>query len=150
MLIDLVLAIAHHLLMFALVAVLVTELMLIRPDMTAAQVLRVSRIDASYGALAASILLVGIGRVVFGLKGWEYYAGNLFFWAKMAAFLAVAILSIPPTMRIVAWRRTAGTDAEFRPLAAEVAAVRAFMHREAVAFVLIPIFAALMARGYPL
>jgi len=145
---DLVLAIGHHLLMFALPVVLVMQMMLIRPDMTSAALARVGRLDIAYGTTAGLILLVGVLRVVFGLKGWEYYVTNLFFWAKIAAFLAVAILSISPTMRIIAWRRAARDSTEFRPATADVMAVRRTLHREAAAFVLIPVFAALMARGY--
>jgi putative membrane protein len=74
----------------------------------------------------------------------------VFFWAKMAAFAAVALLSIAPTVRIVAWRRKAKVDPAFRPFEEEVNRVRAFLLAEAAVFVLIPVFAAVMARGYGL
>lgn len=145
---DLVLAVAHHLLMFALLTVLVMEMMLVRPEMTSTQVVRVGRLDIAYGATAGLILVVGFGRVFFGLKGWDHYFANLFFWAKIAAFLTVAALSIPPTMRIIAWRAAVRANANFRPQSSEIRTVRGYIHWEAVVFVLIPIFAALMARGY--
>jgi putative membrane protein len=63
---DLILAIFHHLLMFTLVAVLVAEIMLIRPEMTTAHVHRVGQLDAAYGAVAGLILVVGFSRVCFG------------------------------------------------------------------------------------
>ena len=49
MLTDLVLAIAHHLLIFSLAAVLVAELVLVRPHMPPADIVRVGRIDMAYG-----------------------------------------------------------------------------------------------------
>ena len=143
---DLILAIGHHLLMFALVAVLVMELMLVRPEMTSAHVARVARLDIAYGALAGAILAVGVARVVFGSRGYGYYLGNVFFWAKIAAFLAVGVLSIAPTRRIAVWRREARGNPDFRPQSGDVRSVRRVMHWEAVVFALIPIFAALMAR----
>ncbi|MEX0852815.1 MAG: DUF2214 family protein [Bauldia sp.] len=147
MLTDLILAISHHLLVFGLLAVLVMEIMLTRPEMTSAQVVRVGWLDTAYGALASLVLAVGIGRVFFGLKGWEFYATNPFFWAKIAAFLLVGGLSVPPTLRIVGWRAAARGNSDFRPQSGEIRTVRRYMHWEAAVFVLIPIFAAVMARS---
>lgn len=150
MLTDLILAIAHHLLIFSLVAVLVMELTMIRPEMSNAQVLRVGRLDIAYGAIATLIVIVGFGRVFFGAKPSAFYLANWLFWAKIAAFVAVGVLSAPPTLRILRWRAAALSDPNYRPPPAEVATVRQFMHAEAMVFVLIPILAALMARGYGL
>jgi len=150
MLTDLILAIVHHLLIFALVAVLVMELMLVRPEISNAQVRYVGRLDIAYGAIAGLILVVGFGRVFYGAKGADFYLHNWVFWAKIAAFLAVGVLSAPPTLRILRWRSAAQADRNYRPPSAEVLTVRRFMHYEAMVFVLIPVFAALMARGYGL
>jgi putative membrane protein len=60
----------------------------------------------------------------------------------------MGLLSFPPTRRIGAWRKAAIADAGFAPPTDEIMTVRRFMHWEAVVFILIPIFAALMARGY--
>lgn len=144
--IDLILAIAHHLLMFGLLAVLVIEMMLARPGLAGDRLARLGSLDIAYGALAGLLLAVGFARVFFGLKGPEYYFSNLFFWLKIAAFLIVGLLSLPPTRRILAWRGRARSDPGFSPPADEIAMVRRFMHIEAVVFMLIPIFAALMAR----
>lgn len=147
MLTDLLLAIAHHLLIFALVAVLVMELMLVRPGMTTAQVLRAGRLDMAYGAIAGLIIVVGFGRVFFGAKPWDFYIYNWVFWAKIAVFAVIGILSVPPTLRLLRWRSAAEKDATFRPSDGEIAGVRRLMHWEAVVFILLPIFAAMMARG---
>jgi putative membrane protein len=144
--VDLVLAIAHHLLMFALLAVLVAELMLVRPALSGRRLERLGGLDLGYGAVAGLILVVGFARVFFGLKGPDYYLANVFFWLKIACFLLVGVLSVPPTRRILAWRGKAKLDPGFEPPAGEIATVRRYMHAEAVVFVLIPIFAALMAR----
>ena len=150
MLTDLLLAIAHHLLIFALLALLVTEMMTVRPEMSTAAVLRVARLDMFYGAAAGLILIVGFARVFFGVKGAAFYLQNPVFWAKIAAFMVVGGLSVPPTLRIIGWRAAARSDPDFRPQSAEVRSVRRFMHWEGIVFFLIPVFAAMMARGYGL
>ena len=145
-LLDALLAIAHHLLAFALAIVLTMEIMLTRRDIDAPRMTYLSRLDIAFGAVAAGILVIGIGRVLYGLKGPEYYVANGFFWAKMAAFAGVGLLSIRPTMSIIRWRASVRANAEFRPAPGDVMAVRRLMHYEAMLFTLIPIFAALMAR----
>ena len=148
MFVDLILAILHRLLMFALLSLLVIEMMTVRPGVRAEGIRRASRLDIAYGIVAGLILAVGFARVFFGLKGPDFYLSNPFFWAKIAAFLAVALLSLPPTPRLLGWRAKLRTEPDFIPPAAEIGNVRLFMHLEATVFVLIPVFAALMARGY--
>ena len=86
----------------------------------------------------------------YGIKGAEFYLANLVFWAKIAAFAVVGLLSAPPTIRILRWRRSVRMAPDFVPPAEEIAGVRRFMRLEAGVFFLIPVFAAMMARGYGL
>jgi putative membrane protein len=145
---DLHFAMAHHLLVFALAGVLAFEIGAVRAGMAGKDVRRIARADAWYGILAAAIIAVGFSRAVFAAKGWAYYSVNLFFWAKIAAFAIVGLLSILPTLAYVRWRRAGRTDAAFVPPADEVARVRRILWLEALVFALIPLFAAAMARGY--
>ena len=116
---DLVLAILHHTFVFALFAVLFAELVMVRRGIDAATVTRVQSIDLWYGVLAALIVIVGFFRAIFAAKGWDYYAHNAFFWAKIGTFVVIGLLSIPPTLALLKWRR-AGT----LPPATAVAKVR--------------------------
>jgi putative membrane protein len=150
MLTDLLLAIAHHLLVFGLLGLLITEMMTIRPAMSAAAVRYVAKLDIAYGIVASLVLIVGFSRVFFGIKGAGFYLSNPVFWAKMAAFLILGLLSIPPTLRVIGWRKAADGNDHFQPPDHEVRAVRRYMHYEGMAFFTIPILAALMARGYGL
>lgn len=142
---DLILAVLHHLLMFLIAAVIAGEFVLMRKGLSGRNLAVLAHMDRMYGVLALAIILVGVGRVVFGLKGWEYYVFNIAFWAKMAAFAAVGILSITPTVRILKWVR-AGEG--FAVPDAEIVAMRRFLAAELVVFALIPVFAAMMARGF--
>jgi putative membrane protein len=144
---DLLLAIAHHLLIFGLVAVLAAEIVLVRPGLGGNALVRLGGLDRAYGMLAGLILIVGFSRVFFGLKGWEYYIYYWVFWAKIAAFAIVGLLSIPPTLRIAEWSRKAKAEPGHVVPDTEVASVRAYLRAEGAVFVLIPIFAAAMARG---
>jgi putative membrane protein len=58
-----------------------------------------------YGIFAALILIVGFSRAILAAKGWDYHAHNAFFWAKIAIFLVIGLLSVPPTIVYVKWRR---------------------------------------------
>jgi putative membrane protein len=147
---DLILAIFHHLLVFALLAVLTYELAMVRVGMAAKDIAKVSRVDAVYGILAALILVVGFLRVFYGAKGPAFYLENPIFWAKIIAFLVVGLLSIWPTLRLIAWRNRIQREPAFLPSPAEIKNVRLFMRLEGTVFILIPIFAAMMARGYGL
>jgi len=147
-LVDLLLAIGHHLLAFALAAALAAELILLRPGLAGRELRVVARVDQIFGALALAIVIVGVTRVFFGLKGWQFYVASWAFWAKMIAFAAVGLLSIRPTMRIIAWRSAANNATGLYVVPdSEIAAVRRLVHWEAAVFLLIPAFAAMMARG---
>ena len=148
--IDLILAIAHHLGAFMVAGIIAAEWALVRPEMSVGQIRQVAKIDALYGIAAGLVLLVGFARVFFGLKGSEFYLQNPVFWAKIAAFAVVGIVSIAPTLVFISWRDKAKNNPTFAPSADEIASVRRYVKIEAHVFVLIPIFAAAMARGFGL
>jgi putative membrane protein len=140
---DLHLAVAHHLLVFSLFGVLSAELISVRRGMAASDVPRLSRVDLCYGVLAGLILAVGFSRAVLAAKGWEYYSQNAFFWLKIATFAAIGILSIPPTITFLKWRRTGATPSDD-----QILSVRRFLWAETTLFAPLLGFAAAMARGY--
>lgn len=146
MLTDATLAILHHVLVFALFSMLTAELMLVRPGLAGDALKRLGGIDGAYGGIALSVLVVGAARLVWGAKGWDYYAANPWFWAKIATFLLVGVLSVPPTMRYVAWRKAHSANAAHAVPAAEISRVRALIHAQLGLLILLPVFAALMAR----
>ena len=147
MIADLHLAIAHHLLVFAIVAIFAMQLTLVRPGLDAAGATRLGAIDGAYGALSLAVIAVGFARVVYGLKGWDYYSGYWVFWAKVGVFLLVGLLSIRPTMRFQRWRKAAAADPGYTVPQAEIASTRRLLHLEALPLALIPVLAAMLARG---
>jgi putative membrane protein len=144
--IDLALAVMHHLAILSLILIVGAELALMRGDLTVAVVRRLASIDAGYGISAGVIVIVGVTRVVLGAKGWVFYVHNPYFWGKMATFLVVGLLSIHPTVAFLRWRGATNADATFVPSPDSVAAVRRTVLIEAALLGLIVAFAAAMAR----
>jgi putative membrane protein len=140
---DLGFAVAHHLLVFSLFGVLFAELAAVRRGMTAEGVRTVAAIDLSYGVLAGLIVVVGFARAVFAAKGWTYYSHNLFFWSKIAIFVVIGLLSIPPTIAYIRWKR-----AGLAPDDSQVAGARRYLYAELALFAPLLACAAAMARGY--
>lgn len=146
--IDFSLAAAHHVVVFALAGLLFAELVLVRAGLAAGAVKRLAGIDTGYGLLAFGVIVVGVLRVLFGDKGWDFYSVSHAFWTKMGLFLVVAILSIIPTLSFRRWQRAAGGSADFLVPRDEIATARRFIHIQLGLLLLIPIAAAAMARGF--
>jgi putative membrane protein len=145
---DLLFAIGHHVLVFALAGVIAFEVGVARAGLNANDIRRLGAADRWYGILAALILIVGFARANFAAKGWDYYSHNHFFWAKIGCFAVVGLLSIQPTVAFIRWRGAQKKDEKFLPTSAQITTVRRFLWAEVFFFALIPIFAAAMARGY--
>jgi putative membrane protein len=145
-LIDLILAILHHLLVFGMFATATGEWLLLRTEMSARTLDLLVKIDRGLGIHAVSIVVVGVLRVIFGLRGYQYYVDNPYFWAKMASFVAAGIVSIQPTFRFLAWQRRHKADESFLPDREETRRVRKALLLERLLLFLVIIFAATMAR----
>ena len=98
-------ALLHHLAAFTLVAALVAEHLLFDRRLDAPAARRLQIVDAVYGLSAGVLLVAGLLRVFYFEKGLQYYLGNPWFVAKMALFVAIALLSIYPTVSFASWRR---------------------------------------------
>ena len=95
----------HFLLIFALVAILAAQNALIRPGITVSDLRLAATLDRVYGISAVLLLGVGFARVLWGTKGSPFYLSNPLFWTKLGFFMAVAIISIPPTLRLIQWSK---------------------------------------------
>lgn len=140
---DLCLAIAHHIVIYALFGILVAQLMLVKNGMPFATLARIVKLDLWYGVVALLILIIGLSRAIFAAKGWNYYSHNVFFWCKIITFGAVGIASIWPTIAFRQWTRSG-----ILPDPAQVSAVRRVLHIESALFCFLLFFAAAMARGF--
>ncbi len=139
---DLTLAIGHHLLIFGIFGVLFAEFWVLQPGMSPASAIRLASVDGWYGGFAGALVVLGFCRAIFAAKGWAYYSHNGFFWAKIATFAAIGLLSVRPTLEFIRWRRAGSA-----PNDAAIRAVRRYLQMELGLFALLPMFAAAMARG---
>ncbi len=148
MLLDALLAWLHFLCIFTLVGALVAELVLYRRQMSLARVLQLQRIDNLYGISAGLVVVSGVLRVTLGLRGASFYLHNPIFWTKMGFFLAVALLSIPPTIHYLQLRRAANPDGTVVVPERSYRNMWALLVGEVALLAWIPFFATLMTHGY--
>jgi putative membrane protein len=139
---TLALAATHHLLALAMAALLAAELAMLTADATRARMQALGRVDLAYGVAFAALVVVGLARVIWTEKGWDYYAASPAFWTKMATLALITALSLPPTIRYIRWGRAGRT-----PSPTEVAGTRRYLWAEAALFPLLGLAAAAMARG---
>ena len=121
-------AFLHHVAAFALVSAILVEFVLIRQELNAVMARRLALADMVVGISAGVLLVVGLLRVFYFEKGAAFYFNNAAFIAKLALFLAVALASVYPTLKFLAWRKN--------PDASAVPLVRRILHLELVGVVL--------------
>jgi putative membrane protein len=146
MLSDLILAILHHLAVVILIVLIAVELGLLKPGLSVRDLRILAIVDAAYGATAGLVIIIGVCRVIWGIKGVDFYLSNPWFWSKMASFALIGILSVPPTIAILKWRKVGRADATFLPPDTEVSRLRVFVKTQVALLALVVAFAAAMAR----
>src|SRR5689334_16521247 len=136
----------HYLAIVLISGFLVGEMVVCRPSLEAEQVRLLPRLDVAFFAAALLALVTGLLRLFVYGKGVAFYLPNPFFLAKMALYIAIAGLSIKPTLAFIRWRRRLAESGELPP-APEIAAARRLIHVEVALLALMPLMAVLMARG---
>ena len=144
---DALLAYAHFIAIFGIVATLFAELAIYRSEMQATVARRLQRIDLAFGLSAALVLLSGAGRLFFGLKGANFYLQNPIFWTKISLFLIVGIISIWPTVHYLRWGPALQSGAPILEAPQQFKKIRALVIAEILILLAIPLCATLMARG---
>lgn len=137
----------HFVAIFLLFALLVLEHQLFRLPLNFKRARSLFRVDLAFGIVAGVVLITGAARAMHYGKGLDYYLNNSFFHAKIGLFVVVALLSIYPTVTFLKWRPAlkAGQIPLISP--AKARWVKLVIRIELLALLLIPLLAALMARG---
>ena len=144
---DAILAYLHFAAIFMLFAFLTTQAILIRAPLDARMVRLMGRTDLWYFGSAFAVLVTGFLRAVLGAKGADFYFNSWPIYAKIALFLAVAVISVKPTMTFIRWKRMYERDAAWQVPAGEQVAMRRLIMVEVHLAALIPVFAVIMSRG---
>jgi putative membrane protein len=147
-LLDALLAWLHFLCIFALVGTLLAELAFYRRRMDVARITQLARIDMFYGISAGVVVLSGILRVTFGLKGAAFYLHNPIFWTKMGLFAALGLLSIPPTIHYLRIRSRADASGAVSVDEGGYRRTWAVLGIEVGLLACIPLLGTLLAHGY--
>lgn len=108
MLIETLLASAHLWAMLGMVVFSTTQAVICRPEsMNAALVQRLLRLDRIYLASVALLLGSGAARLVWGIKGWQWYVGQPLFHIKMTLVALTLVLVVLCSLTIRRWVRQA-------------------------------------------
>jgi len=144
---DAILAYLHFTAIFLLFSFLTVQVVLIRGPLDERIVRLLGRMDIWYFSSAIAALVTGFLRAAFGAKGGDFYFNAWPIYVKIALFLAVAVISIKPTMTFIRWKRSYERDPAWRVPAGEQAAMRKLVFVEVHLAALIPVFAVIMSRG---
>lgn len=140
-------AFLHHLAAFTLVCAIAIELVLIRDELTIERARTLLRIDMIAGIAAGTLLVVGALRVFVFEKGGAFYFHNAFFHIKLTAFVAVALLTIYPTLEFLSWRKALQRGQRPFVEPQKIRRIRTLLHLELISIVVILFSAAMMSRG---
>lgn len=140
-------AFLHHLCFVAIMLLLSFEMLLLKQPLTLASARKIMRYDAIYGAFAGAVLIVGALRVMYFEKGPLYYMHSAPFMAKMALFVAVALISIYPTLTFLKWGKSLKQGIVPELDEAKNRRLRILIHVELTLLLLMMLCAAMMAKG---
>ncbi|OWQ88510.1 hypothetical protein CDN99_16800 [Roseateles aquatilis] len=137
----------HILAILSLVVFLGSQAALCRGEwMNAAVVRRLSRLDMIYGMTAVAVLLTGLARTWWGMKGLGWYWHQPLLHFKFGMFVVIGLISIKPTLTYRRWVKTLDGGGGL-PGADDVRATRRLVMLQAHLLILIPIAAVMLARG---
>ena len=137
----------HYVAMTVIAVFLVVEHMLCVPGLTGGRIRLLARVDLLYMGAAVLALATGAARVIWFGKGAAFYLHNPVFYIKLALFVAVGLISIPPTLQYLRWLRSLESGIENVAADYQVLRVRRYILVELLMFALIPLMATFMARG---
>ena len=140
---EIILRYIHFISIFAIVGSLVSEHLLLKKELSRAEITRLSRIDAVYGIAALILLTAGLTLWLGGFgKPSVYYSKNWIFHTKITMFITIGLLSIYPTVFFIKNRK--GNPEERIKIPSLVFWMLRF---ELLLLLIIPLLAGLMAHG---
>jgi putative membrane protein len=144
---EAILASLHLLALLTLVVFLTSQAALCRVEwMNAAVVQRLARLDMIYGMAAVILLLTGLARLFWGVKGPATYVASPLFHIKMTLFVLVFLLSLKPTFTFRRWKKALDAGGQL-PAAAEIAQTRKWVMWQGHVIPVIAVIAIFWARG---
>lgn len=136
----------HYLGIMAMMALLVLEHRLFKPQLSVEDARALLRVDGFYGTIAGVQIGTGVWRMWLE-KGSAFYLANPLFHAKIGLFALVGILSLYPTLTFLRWRTSLrqGQAPQIPPGKAKMVVM--LIRLELLGLLLLPLLAAMIARG---
>ena len=131
-------------------ALLMAEYWLCRRMPDRIQVRLLGIVDLGYFLALITALATGLAKLLHDGQAPTYYYAKRLFWLKVAVFLAIGLLAILPSLQYLRWNREARAAPPFAPLTREVERVRAAIALGLGLWLVIPLLAVLVARGFGL
>ncbi len=131
----------HFIGIFGLFAALVSEHLLIKPEMSKVEMKKLAVVDAIYGISAIIILVAGLLLWFVVGKPAEFYSQNPVFHVKLTLFVLIAALSIYPTVFFIKNRNSQASVIKVPGKIITLVRVQLLL------VLAIPFLAAAMARG---
>ncbi len=147
MILPALLAYAHYLSFLLVISSLVVEAFVFDRELGYREMKILQRADALYGIAALLVLITGFLRIYNFGKGPDYYFGNAVFLTKLGLFIIVGLLSIYPTISFLKWRKIENAEEGISLPDKEYRKIRHFIYLEVILVFILPLLAALMARG---
>ena len=142
MMLEWLLAVLHVSAFIALIVFLSGQISLCRVQWWNDAVLqRLQRLNRLYWGSVVTVLLTGLMRAIFGIKGWYFYEQQPIFWLKLVAFLAVVSMSLRVNRAYRHWMSNPYHSAQ------EIDRIRRWMMIQAHLIMLFPILGLMMAYG---
>jgi putative membrane protein len=137
----------HYLGFMIAFGALVIEHLTLKKDLSLSEAWRVVIADGIYGLSATTILVTGILRVIYFGKGTDYYLSSPVFYTKISIFIVISLLSLYPTFSFLTWIKDLRNKQTPKLELPQVQRLTWLIRSELAGFVIIPLFAAILARG---
>jgi putative membrane protein len=138
----------HYLGFMLAFGALAIEAYTIKKDLSVEEAWRLVIADSVYGISITVVLITGILRVMYFGKGLDYYLSNHVFYTKMAIFILVSLFSLYPTFSFISWTKNLRDRQVPNLEISQVQKLSWLIRGELMGLTLIPLFAALLARGF--
>ncbi|KJY88671.1 DUF2214 family protein [Pseudoalteromonas piscicida] len=141
---EIVVRYIHFIGILFLASTLAIENVLLSKSMSSQSIKRLAVVDGLYGVSALVTLGAGLTLWFAVGKPSEFYTKNPVFHAKVGLFLLIALLSIIPTVFLLKHRKTTAANLSVPQR------IIVIKRLEMLLLLVLPLLAALMARGYGL
>jgi len=137
----------HYIAIMSLMGSLITEHIILKPNLAKDQIKQLAVTDLIYGIAAIIVLTTGLLRWFLYGKGFDFYMSNPLFHIKLTLFIIMAIISIFPTRKFLKWRKQIknGEDPDVNEKV--VKKLLMFIRIELLIVVIMPLLAVMIARG---